>query len=144
MERKYILYADDDIDDRFILKSLIGQIDNNLDLVCVANGFEAVTYLDALSMEELPCFILLDINMPKMDGFVTLQFLKRSDRYRSIPVILYSTSSDRHDVNKADSLGAERMITKPFEIADIRRLANQFAQFCHEASARKKDALGLK
>ena len=139
---KYFLYADDDHDDRQIVTEMIAQIDPDLKIVGVENGTGVLNFLHSLKQRDVfPCFILLDINMPLMDGFKTLEILKSKNSLRSIPVILFTTSSHTRDKELAKRLGAEDLITKPFSHQGIEEITRRFANFCHELPVRRKDSV---
>src|SRR5258707_4535864 len=91
MKYKNILLVDDDIDDRMLFEQTLGETDPAIGVHGAENGLEMVAWLDQCAEKELPDLIILDQNMPKMTGKESLVFLKESPRYRSIPVILYST-----------------------------------------------------
>ena len=77
----------------------------------------------------MPCLIILDINMPVMDGKVTLSKIKSLDKYRDIPVVMFSTSSSSAEKLYAQNMGAD-FITKPITYSDMESLVNQFAKRC--------------
>lgn len=137
---KYFIYADDDHDDRETIADMITTIDPALKVVSVDNGRGVLNYLQSLEERDvLPCFILLDINMPGMDGFKTLETLKSNDSFKKIPIILFTTSSQHRDIQLAKHLGAEKLITKPFSLQGINEITQQFANFCHELPIRRKE-----
>ena len=139
---KYFLYADDDHDDRQTVTEMIAQIDPDLKIVGVDNGIGVLNFLNSLKQKDVfPCFILLDINMPLMDGFKTLEFLKSKKSLRSIPVILFTTSSHKRDIELANRLGAEDLITKPFSHQGIEEITRRFANFCHDLPIRRKEGV---
>lgn len=138
-EGKYILYAEDDMDDRMIFQTLLQQISPNLGSVIVDNGVRIIDYLNAIpENDSYPCFILLDINMPVMDGFAALKILKNHAEWKEIPVILYTTSNYLSDLKNAELYGAEKIITKPFSMEDIRRVITDFASYCIKLPELKK------
>ena len=135
---KYFIYADDDEDDRNTMIEMIAAIDQDLQVIGVSNGLAVLNCLKQLEPSEvLPCFILLDINMPVLNGFETLELLKLSD-FKEIPVILYSTSHDTREEQSAISMGAENLISKPFSLKGIEEITSQFAGFCHDLPTRRK------
>lgn len=137
--KRYFIYAEDDIDDAQIMYETINKISPDLDVVIMKNGIEVFDFLSSLRPEEiLPCFILLDINMPGMDGFTTLQQLKSIVQFKNIPVIMYSTSSHQADVKRSMQLGASNFYTKPFSVESIERMVEQFADLCHDLPILKK------
>ena len=139
---KYFIHADDDSDDRQTVADMIAKIDPVLTVIGVENGIEVLNYLKSLDQEDaLPCFILLDINMPAMNGFQTLESLKSKDSFKSIPVILFTTSSHTRDIQLAKRLGAENLITKPFSLQGIGEITKQFADFCHDLPVRRYETV---
>jgi CheY-like chemotaxis protein len=92
---KYLLYADDDMDDIEMVQEMIQQIDSSLKLITFNDGIELIDYLKELPNNTvLPCFILLDMNMPQYDGIKTLRLLKADHALMNIPVVMFSTSSE--------------------------------------------------
>jgi CheY-like chemotaxis protein len=107
-----ILLVDDDSDDQSIFCDAIRSISTKVQCVTAQNGKEALTWLE--KAKTLPDIIFLDINMPVMDGRETLKALKASDRFKEIPVTMYSTSANPKEIEKFKSMGAE-YLTKPNE-----------------------------
>ena len=127
------------MDDKMIFQTLLNQISPNLGSVIVDNGIRALEYLDAIPENaSYPCFILLDINMPVMDGFAALKVIKKHPEWHAIPVILYTTSNYLSDLKNAQLYGAEKIITKPFSMEDIRKVITDFASFCIKLPELKK------
>ncbi|MEO6071487.1 MAG: response regulator [Chitinophagaceae bacterium] len=87
----YILLADDDQDDRFIMDLSFGEIGWSNGVKFVSSGEDAIRFLNSVSPPHYPSLIVLDYNMPKMNGGTTLAFLKTHELYKNIPVIVYST-----------------------------------------------------
>jgi len=78
-----------------------------------------------------PDLILLDINMPRVDGFEVLKTLKADPRYRMIPVIMFSASKNQHDVKRSYDLGANSFIQKPVEYEEFVSSLECFNQYWH-------------
>ena len=112
MSTTKILYADDDSDDRFLLNESIVSSGLHADLVYVANGQEFISYIEQ-APEALPDLVILDLNMPKMNGRETLNYLKRHPRYRTIPVIILSTSRNKQEMDACAAQGAVSYFIKP-------------------------------
>jgi two-component system response regulator len=111
-----ILIAEDDADDRFLLKAAFKQNDANDNLVFVENGVELFDYLrNCLKSENivLPRFVLLDLNMPKKDGREVIKEIKSISVLRNIPVVVFSTANSYLEMQRCYDLGANSYITKP-------------------------------
>ena len=129
----YFLYADDDPDDQDFFKSMVSEIDPSISVVLVNNGLELLQYLNnVVPHNKLPCCIVLDINMPIWDGIRTLKALKVEDKYKAIPVIMFTTSRSLRDNELSLMLGAQGFITKPVNHKDFNQLYHKFAEVCRE------------
>lgn len=103
-----ILNVDDDIEDVEIFCDAVRDIDPSIICLVAKSAEEALQILN--SEIELPQFIFLDINMPKIDGNSCLREIKKDPRLRKIPVIMYSTFSRRSDIEEYKSLNAGFLI----------------------------------
>ena len=110
------LYADDDADDLDILYEIVEMLNPAFKVITVRNGQEVVDFLE--SSVVLPDIIILDINMPIMDGRSCLKFIKKDPRFNSIPVIIFSTSTNQKDIELCYQLGALAYVEKPFTFKD--------------------------
>lgn len=107
-----LLLIDDDIDDRELFCEAIQALGGVLICYAEPNCRRAFENLDKKNMEH-PEVIFLDINMPIMNGWECLRALKSHQAYKHIPVVMYSTSAEVEDVNKARKLGALCFLKKP-------------------------------
>lgn len=114
-----ILIADDDADDRDLIKAAFDENSNQHHISFVENGEELLRYLKRdghyadETLHPFPQIILLDLNMPKKDGREALQELKTDNIFKSIPVIVLTTSMEEKDVVKSYELGVNSFIIKP-------------------------------
>jgi len=117
----FILIAEDDADDRFLLSAAFEENGFTDKLHFVENGVELLEFLQNTpeGAEQLPNFILLDLNMPKKDGREVLKELKQSNRFRKIPVIIFSTTNNEQEMKRCYDLGANSYITKPNSFANL-------------------------
>jgi CheY-like chemotaxis protein len=129
--RKHIvLYADDDPDDLMLVKEAFDRYADNVEVVTTTDGEQALSYLASLDhFEPAPCLIILDINMPRLDGKEALKKLRTLPRYADIPVVLFTTSSYTLDREFARQHKAG-FITKPLDVRQIESIADQFVQHC--------------
>lgn len=104
------LLVDDDTDDSDLIFEVLNEIDSNVKYTYAMEGPEALSLLDN---GYIPGIIFLDINMPGMNGWQCLSKLKTNARFKDIPVVMYSTSSYPHEIEKAFELGALAFFTKP-------------------------------
>jgi CheY-like chemotaxis protein len=116
--KTFILIAEDDADDRFLLKTAFEENGTDDRIEFVENGVELINYLKAIvgnspSDNGYPGFIMLDLNMPKKDGREVLQEIKQHPIFKSIPVIVYTTTKNEAEVRKCYELGANSYIVKP-------------------------------
>jgi CheY-like chemotaxis protein len=123
----YFLYAEDDPDDQEFFRSKIEEIEPSVGVVLVNNGLELLQYLNNMVDDNLPCCIVLDINMPIWDGIRTLKALKVDEKYMNIPVIMFTTSRALRDNELSLMLGAQGFVTKPINHHDLRHLYQRFA-----------------
>jgi CheY-like chemotaxis protein len=125
-----ILYAEDDLDDLFMIKQGFEQFDGTTQLLHANNGFEALEQLNKAKAEKhLPCLVILDINMPGMNGREALIRIRQSDDFKNVPVVLFTTSSSEMDKSFARKWGAE-FITKPLVYSELEELAKRFVSLC--------------
>ncbi len=130
ISRHTILYADDDLDDLFMVKKAFEKHDH-IQVEHAPNGEEALKLLVRLLDEQkTPCLIILDINMPVLNGRETLACIKTNDAYKNIPVVLFSTSSSPVDTQFAESYKVD-LFTKPLHYYDLEKIANLFVDKCN-------------
>jgi CheY-like chemotaxis protein len=114
-----ILLADDDEDDRLMTRDALREARLRNDLRFVNDGVELLDYLHRRgdfappADAPRPGIILLDLNMPRMDGREALQAIKGHPELRSIPVVVLTTSKAEEDVFRTYDLGVNSFITKP-------------------------------
>lgn len=106
-----IFYADDDADDLDFFRDVTTVIDKDINLYTLDSGNKLL--MAVKNPPPYPHIIFLDLNMPGKDGFEVLRELKTSDEHKNIPVIIFSTSNDQHNILKSKELGANLYITKP-------------------------------
>jgi len=110
MNHTKILLVDDDPDDQLIFADALNEIATGIECATANNGMEAITYLETTI--ALPSLIFLDLNMPGMNGFQCVGQIKKDERFKQIPVIIYTTSDDPKDEKRTKESGAEIFFTK--------------------------------
>jgi len=125
-----VLCVDDDPDDREIVCTAINEIDPTFKVVHAENGLEAHSYLnDAKSSGDFPCLIILDINMPVMDGKETLVAIKKDEELSKIPVAMFTTSSSPSDKQFFFEYGVD-LVTKPTDLTTIVAEVGKLLSYC--------------
>src|SRR5215216_3419919 len=125
-----ILYAEDDLDDLFMVREAFEQHDH-IEVVHAPNGLEALHTLHTMQANGfLPCLVILDINMPVMDGKETLIKVRSNERIKKVPIVLFSTSNSAVDRSFAEKWEVE-LITKPLNYEDLEGIARQFVDRCN-------------
>ncbi|MBT4334175.1 MAG: response regulator [Candidatus Cloacimonetes bacterium] len=113
-EEKPILIVDDDMVDIMTVRRALKEINVTNPTVAKNNGEEALEYLMNES-EEDPCIVLLDLNMPKMNGIEFLQKLNQTGKKKHVPIIVLTTSKDEQDKIQSFDLGASGYMLKPVD-----------------------------
>lgn len=127
---KFILLGEDDADDQEMLKEVFESIDASFILFFVNNGGEVLSALQKLRDDQLPCLIVLDYNMPGLNGADILRELGTNERYEKIPKIVWSTSTSEKFRNICMQLGAIDYVIKPNNIVDLEKTARYMLSVC--------------
>lgn len=117
---KSVLVVDDSNTTRSLIKSAVGEI-NDINTFEASTGFEA---LKALPQQPLD-LIILDINMPDINGLELLNFVKNDNRYKNIPVVIVSTEHGKKDIDRGIASGAFAYLTKPFKIEELQDIVKK-------------------
>lgn len=121
---RVVLLVDDDADFTLLVENAFAKAWPDAHLQCVSDGDEAIQYLlghDRYSNREqfpIPSLMLLDLKMPRVNGFEVLEWKRECPELNSIPVVVWSSSGLSEDVQHACSLGAVAYVTKPMALAD--------------------------
>jgi CheY-like chemotaxis protein len=133
-----ILLADDDADDRLMAKEALEESRLNNPLDMVEDGEQLLDYLRRvgnfthLTDKPLPGLILLDLNMPRMDGREALKEIKSDSELCRIPIIILTTSKAEEDVFRTYNLGVNSFITKPVSFNSLVDLMKTIGKYWFE------------
>src|SRR5277367_4826917 len=89
-------------------------------ITAIKDGKEAINFFESLTnKDEMPHLVLLDINLPKVSGHEVLMHIKNEERFKSIPVIMLTTSSSEKDILQSYKNHVNCYITKPIDVSDF-------------------------
>ena len=122
--RRTLFLADDDQDDRFFLREAIGTVDAEIVIVEAIDGIELLKLIENISAAELT-LIVLDMNMPRMNGLETIKAIRTNPKFSRIPAVMISTSSDPWLIEQVKIAGFQHFISKPSSLDGFTALAKQ-------------------
>ncbi len=132
MKSIHVLLVEDNEGDIILTKEALeeGKLVNKISIA--RDGKEALDFLEKkqpFEEADAPDLILLDVNLPKKNGHEVLQFIKTTDAYKHIPVIMLTTSSSHRDINVSYTNHANCYITKPVEVDEFFKVLLQIENF---------------
>ena len=111
-----ILYVDDDPEDIEIFEEAVKEINSSARCLIAKNGRRA---MDMLQGELIPDLIFLDINMPVIDGKSVLLEIRQNEKFKNIPVVMYSTTVNSREIEEYKKMGANHFLTKHNTFQDL-------------------------
>jgi CheY-like chemotaxis protein len=130
-----ILLAEDSEDDVYMLRRAFEQVGIELPLQVVSNGEQAIAYLMGQGKfanraeYPLPDLFLLDLKMPRKNGFEVLMWLRQHPTLAPLRTIVLTTSDEIRDVNRAYAMGANSFLTKPVDFTDFKNTLQEMFNF---------------
>lgn len=123
-EKHCVIVADDDTDDQFMLKEAFSSLNFDKEICSVENGEDLLDFLNkkgkyARVSLPIPKLILLDLNMPKIDGRQCLRMIRENKEFCKIPIVIFSTSNNPEDISQSYELGANSYIIKPYSYNEL-------------------------
>lgn len=130
-----ILCVDDDEDDLFFIKEIIESQGHTFDIQESTNGVDALGFLqDSVQKNQLPCLIIMDMNMPRMDGKQTISRIRENEHMSKIPIVVFTTSSNVDHQKYFETQGI-RFITKPFDYKVFTKEIINLLAYCADLEA---------
>jgi CheY-like chemotaxis protein len=129
--QRCVLLAEDDLTDVALMSLAWGKSSVTVPLCVVRDGQEAMDYLAGREQYQdrqrypFPSLVLLDLKMPRVNGFEVLDWLQQHARLRRVPVVVLSGSDDRGDLNRAYDLGANSYLVKPSAFEELHVLVDR-------------------
>ena len=135
MEARTILLVEDNPDDRDLTARALDKVGVASRLVMAFDGFDALDYLFATGAyagrdaNELPAVVLLDLHLPRTDGFGLLRRLRADERTRLLPVVILTSSGEEQDIAKSYRLGANSFVRKPVDPDEFTEAVRQLGVY---------------
>jgi CheY-like chemotaxis protein len=129
MKESIILLVEDNPDDIKLTQRAFNKCNiflNSYSLKVAKDGVEAV---ENLNTSSLPRFFLLDLNLPRMNGFELLKYIRSNESTKLIPVIILTSSTEEQDVKRAYLLGANSFIRKPIDFKKFHEVMQQIGSY---------------
>ena len=126
---KEILLVEDNPDDAELTRIAFAEAGVDYRLHVVGDGVQALAYLRGCSTSELPSLVLLDLNLPKLNGREVLEAIRANPATRSLPVVVLTTSAEPFDVDTVYELGANSYIQKPVEFERFVEVVRQIGLY---------------
>lgn len=134
MTKPHILWADDDMDDLMLMRHVLMDLGREYNISEVNNGREALDYLSQKKkVNDLPCLIILDMNMPVLNGKETLLIIQKDETLKQIPLVFFTTSNSEMDKLYCKRYGVE-MITKPPQYSNLKEAVRKMLDYCMNKS----------
>lgn len=128
----HILYADDDSDDIELVRGYFAEYKPHIKLTTFPDGFDLVRHLYQYPEGmALPSLIIVDMNMPKFDGKITIEVIKDQSRLKDIPLVIFTTSSDSGDKKFAHDNNVG-FISKPISEHQMHSITESFLNYCSD------------
>jgi len=124
-----IVYVDDDEEDRSLLSDALSMSAPEYEVTTLEDGNSALEFLHS-SKEDLPCLVIVDLNMPGMNGKELIATIRRNDAFNSLPIVAFTTSSSYLDRAECAKHGVD-MITKPITFTELKETVRQLTSYCN-------------
>lgn len=128
MER-VILVADDDLDDQEMISDSFRDIDANCKVELVSDGQQAIDRIQNAALPR-PCLVVLDLNMPVLDGMETLSRIRSTNNFDDVPIVVFTTSNSKESRKQSLNLGALDYIVKPNDYHGLMEVTTKMMAYC--------------
>lgn len=131
----HILVAEDDSTDAYFFQRAFNRADIPVTLHFVRDGKEVLDYLQGegqfadRAAHPLPQLLLLDLKMPRLDGFEVLEWVQKQPDFSGLQLVIFSSSDEPKDINRAYGLGANWYLVKPHSMEELNALVGRFKKF---------------
>jgi CheY-like chemotaxis protein len=140
MAQHAVLLVEDSADDRMFAASAFQKVAPHVRLSLAVNGEEAIRYLSGEGVYQdrdanpIPCLVLLDLKMPKVSGFEVLSWIRKESNLKQLPVMIWSSSQEPADVERASALGANSFMVKSVDLKGMRETVRGVGEYVSRLS----------
>lgn len=127
---RMVLLAEDDEDDKEFISLAFSRVSSQHLLYIANNGQEVLEYLSGVPNRDYPCLIVLDLNMPVLNGLQTLDALKDREDLKGIPKVIFTTSDSDEDKKRCLQKGATDYLVKPSNMTEIEKTVEKMLHYC--------------
>jgi len=125
-----VLYADDDQDDRELISAGFAPYHDSIEIKTFSNGSDLLIHINSLSSPgPAPCLVILDINMPLLNGLQTLKLIREQNGFESTPIVLFTTYVSGGDKQFINQYNGE-ILLKPIDSSQFHAIIEQFVSHC--------------
>ena len=128
--KNLILIGEDDMDDKEIIEEAFAEIDPSVKVHFVMNGKKLISFLQETAADDLPSLIVIDYNMPGLNGAEILKSLEVNSKVKNIPKVIWSTSGASHYKSTCLALGAYAYLVKPSCLNELENLVKYLLSLC--------------
>lgn len=131
MQHNYILIAEDDEDDQFLLKTAFTELVPGVELFFVSNGLDILNHFkkfESGSIKYLPSLLIVDLNMPKKNGSEAIKELVTKSYFKNFHTLVFSTTGSELERKRCSEIGIKEFFVKPSSYNELLNLVKQFGE----------------
>jgi CheY-like chemotaxis protein len=136
-----VLHVEDEPTDRMIVSAAFKKAAPNVLLKAVTDGEQAIAYLSGQGvygnreLHPMPLLVLLDIKLPRKSGLEVLEWIRKQEDLKSMPVLMLTSSSESNDLDRAYALGANSYLVKTVDLPAMREIVRGIGEYASILSA---------
>ena len=131
-EPAFIVLAEDDVDDQEMLIEAFNSLNEPIEVHALNNGNKVIAFLESLPEHKNPCLIVLDYNLPEVNGSEILKTISSLNRFESVTKVVWSTSNSPVYEKICLDLGAKAYLVKPSNVQGLQKIAALMLELCKE------------
>ncbi|MCC6726543.1 MAG: response regulator [Saprospiraceae bacterium] len=117
---KKVILVEDNIAEADLTRIIYREQSIPCEIIHCQNGEDFINLLPSVNEEDI-CYVLLDLNMPRVSGYEVLKELSMNERWKNLVVIVFTSSSNSRDVSKCYEMGAKAYVAKPLDLNELDR-----------------------